>query len=179
MKSQPDARTGSVNDDLADYLDTRKEEIISEWRESVRTDGAIPQGKSINTVALTNRLPFIFDDLVETLRRYRSSHIADLSAGDAREHGAARWRQGYELSDVMREIKNFRSLLIFHMRAFEGLYPDNGMAAMLFVSTIVHRFLDEMVIDTAEEFLSSQLSLKDEMLRRREQREAGESSSGR
>ncbi len=175
MTSPTDAITGSVNADLADYLCEHKQDIIGEWRERVCADGAIKPSKSLNTAALTNRLPYIFDDLNVTLRRYRSTLNSEQAVKDAREHGATRWRQGYELSEVMRELKHLRSILIYHLHFFESRHPENGMAANLFVSTIVHRFLDEMVIETTEEFLWTQLTLKDEMLRRREQRKQEES----
>jgi hypothetical protein len=53
---------------------------------------------------------------------------------------------------VLREIKHLRSILLYHLHTFEDLHPDYGLAAMLFVSTITHRFLDEVMIDTAREF---------------------------
>ena len=175
MPLSSDATPGSVNADLADYLSEHKEDIIDEWRERVRTDVAIKVSKSLNTDALTNRLPHIFDDLNVTLRRYRSTLNAEQAVRDAREHGATRWKQGYELSEVMRELKHFRSVLIYHLNFFESGHPGNGMAANLFISTIVHRFLDEMVVEATEEFLWTQLTLKDEMHRRREQKSQDES----
>ncbi|GEM_PF-1216643 len=165
-----DGVPGSVNADFADYLCEHKQDIIGDWRDRVRADAAIKPSKSLNTVALTNRLPHIFDDLSLTLRSYRSTLNDEQAVRDVREHSATRWRQGYELSDVLREIKHLRSILIYHLNFFESSHPGNGMAANLFVSTIVHRFLDEMVIETTEEFLWAQLALKDDMHRRREQK---------
>jgi len=170
MKTQTPDQTSSVNTALADYLDSKKEAILADWRGLVLGDGAINAARSINTVALTNRLPFIFDDLNNTLRRYRANKFADESVHDAREHGASRWRQGYELSEVMRELKHFRSVLIYRLKQFEGAHPDHGMAELLFVATILHRFMDEMVIEVTEEFLTAQLEMKEEIFRRRLQK---------
>jgi len=165
----PDTKesSGSVNGDLADYLERRKEEVMSDWRKRVRTDTAILPSKSLNPAALTNHLPQIFESLCGTLRRHQSQAFAEQVILDAREHGAIRWRQGYELAEVMRELKHLRSILIYHQRAFEDLHPDNGMAANLFISTILHRFLDEMVIEVTEEYLAALLSPREKRKRKR------------
>ncbi|GEM_PF-1414215 len=61
----------------------------------------------------------------------------------------------------------FGELVSYHLRLFDDLHPDHGIAAMLFVSTVIHRFLDDLVIGITEEFLSAQLEVYDEMWRRR------------
>lgn len=138
-----------------------------EWRERVREDKAITATQSLNTTALTNHLPEIFDDLIATLRRYGSETVAKQAVKDAEEHGATRRRQGYELPEMLRELKHLRAILIYHLRIFEDLSPDHGTAARLFISTTLHGFLDEMAIDATEEYLWSQLSLEDQIHRGR------------
>ncbi|MFN0075315.1 MAG: RsbRD N-terminal domain-containing protein [Prosthecobacter sp.] len=158
---------GSVNALLADYLSARKEAIINEWLERVRGDAAIIATETLNTKALKNHLPEIFDDLTDTLRRYGSEAVAEQTIKDAEEHGAARQQQGYELPEVLRELKHLRAILIYHMRVFEDIHAEFGMASRLFVATTLHRFLDEMAIDACEEYLWSQLSLQDQIHRGR------------
>ena len=62
---------------------------------------------------------------------------------------------------------HLRAILIYHLRQFEDLNPEFGMASRLFVSTTLHCFLDEMAIDATEEYLWSQLSLQDQIHRGR------------
>jgi hypothetical protein len=166
MKIHQDDPLHSVNACLADYLSERKEVILGEWLGSVRRDAAILPSKSLNKYALTNHLPEIVDDLTATLRHYGSEMVAENSVKTAGEHGATRWMQGYELPEVLREIKHLRALLIYHLRMFEDLNPDNGMAALLFVSSTLHGFLDEIAVDATREFLWSQLSPQDKVRRR-------------
>ncbi len=154
MNNVSDAHPESVNSRLADYLSGHKEAILDEWRVRVRADAAIVPAGSLNTVQLNNHLPQIFDDLNGTLRRYGCPAIAEQAREDAEEHGATRWQQGYDVCEVLRELKHLRSLFIFHLRAFEDLHQDYGMASMLFVSTVLHRFIDEMAMDATKEFLS-------------------------
>lgn len=163
MTPQPAAHPDSVNGRFADYLFIQKQAIIMEWRQRVRDDTAITATQSLNTTALTNHLPEIFDDLIATLRRYGSEAVAEQAVKDAEEHGAARRRQGYELPEMLRELKHLRAILIYHLRVFEDKNPDHGTAARLFISTTLHGFLDEMAIDATEEYLWSQLSLEDQI----------------
>lgn len=158
-----EADPNSINGGLADHLCTHKEEILNDWRERVRGDAAIVATRSLNTAALTNHLPEIFDDLTATLRRYGSETVAEQATKDAEEHGATRHQQGYELPELLRELMHLRAILIYHLRHFEDLHPDFGMASRLFVSTTLHRFLDEMAIDATEEYLWSKLSLQDQI----------------
>lgn len=163
MKPEPEAHPESINGGLADHLNEQKEVILTEWRQRVRGDTAIVATKYLNTAALTNHLPEIFDDLTATLRRYDSEAVAEQSVKNAEEHGTTRLRQGYELSEVLRELMHLRAILICHLRQFEDLHPDFGMASRLFASTTLHRFLDEMAIDATEEYLWSKLSFQDQL----------------
>ena len=150
----------SVNTLLATHLSLQKETIISEWLMRVRNDAAIIPPASLSTGALTNHLPQIFDDLTNTLRRYGSDTVARQSVMDAEEHGDTRLRQGYELTEMLRELMHLRAILIYHLRQFEDLNPDFGMVSRLFISTILHRFIDEMAIDATEKYLRSKLHLQ-------------------
>lgn len=161
------AHPDSVNARLADYLVTKKEIILTEWLERVRADPAISSTQGLNTVALKNHLPKIMDDLTETLRRYGCEVVAGRAVKDAEEHGYTRLLQGYELTEMLRELKLLRAVLIFHLGAFEDLHLKDGMAARLFTSTTLHAFIDEMVISATEEYLWSNLSLQEQLHRGR------------
>jgi len=159
----PEVLPASVNVLLADHLGVQKEAIINEWLERVRGDAAIIASERLNTPALKNHLPEIYDDLTNTLRLYGSEAVAEQSVKDAGEHGVARLRQGYELPEMLRELMHLRAILNYHLRQFEDLHAEFGLASRLFISTTLHRFIDEMMIDATEEYLWSQLSLQDQI----------------
>ena len=159
----PEILPTSVNVQLADHLGAQKEAIINEWLERVHGDAAIVASETLNTVALKNHLPEIFDDLTDTLRRYGSENVAEQALKHAGEHGAKRLQQGYELPEMLRELMHLRAILIYHLRQFEDLNSEFGVTSRLFISTTLHRFIDEMMIDATEEYLWSQLSLQDQI----------------
>jgi hypothetical protein len=151
-----EASPTSVNGRLVYYLDAEKQTIMTDWMERVRCDSGILMTETLNTVALKNRLPHIFDDLMDTLRLHDSLAVAEQTGKDAAQHGATRMRQGYEVAEMLREIKHLRALLIHHMRAFEDLNPEDGTVAGVLTSVTVHSFLDEMAISATEQYLSLQ-----------------------
>ncbi len=163
MTPTPEAHPDSVNGRFADYLATKKEAILAEWIHRVRHDAAIVPAESLNTLALEDHLPQLLDDLTNTLRRYHSEAVAGQAEKDAEAHGVTRLRQGYELPELLRELKHLRAVLIFHLRTFEDINSDDGMAARLFISTTLHEFLDEMAIDGVEEYIVAQLSQPDRL----------------
>lgn len=163
MNSTNEAPPDSVNGRIADFLASRKEAVLAEWLKRVKADPAIISTDSLNTVALRNHLPEILDDLVATFRGSGSEAAAGQAVEDAEKHGATRLRQGFELPEMMRELKLLREMLIEQQFAFEDLNPDAGLADRRLISTTLHSFLDEMGIDATEEFLWSQLSVKDRL----------------
>ena len=153
LKPEPESHPESVNVRLANDLLSQRGSIISEWMERVSHDATIPTD-ALTTVQLKDHLPQIFDDLTETLRRYGSEPVAERSEKDAETHGAVRWQQGYDVAELLREIKHLRAILIYHLSLFEETNQEFGLAARLFVSSTLHQFLDELGIGATPQFLN-------------------------
>lgn len=148
-----EAHPDSVNGRLAASLDLQRDDIIHEWLDQVRRDPAIPT-VSLTSEQVRDHLPQLFDDLTETLNRYGCGVVAEQSEKDSEEHGFARWNQGFELPEMLRELMHLRSILIHRLGLFEASNEDFGMVARLFVTTTLHRFLDRMGINATEQFLA-------------------------
>ncbi len=155
-ESKPEAHPDSVNGRLARSLDSERNDIISEWLDRVRKDPDIPTD-SLTLDQVRDHLPQLFDDLTDTLNRYGSEVVAERSERDGEEHGAARWQQGFQLPEMLRELMHLRSILINRLGLFESNNEDFGMVARLFVTTTLHGFLDRMGINATEQFLTQGL----------------------
>ncbi|MEQ1841399.1 MAG: RsbRD N-terminal domain-containing protein [Verrucomicrobiales bacterium] len=159
-ESKPSAHPDSVNGRLARSLESQRNDIISEWLELVRKDPDIPT-ESLTLEQVRDHLPQLFDDLTDTLNRYGSEAVAEKSERDGEEHGAARWQQGFQLPEMLRELMHLRSILIHRLGRFESNNEDFGMVARLFVTTTLHGFLDRMGINATEQFLTQGLHERD------------------
>lgn len=147
------AHPDSVNGRLAETLDSQRNDIINEWLDRVRKDPAIPTD-SLTLEQVRDHLPQLFDDLTETLKRYGSEVVAEQAEKDGEKHGSARWEQGFELPEMLRELMHFRTILIHRLGLFEAGNEDFGMVARTFVTTTLHGFLDRMGINATEQFLT-------------------------
>lgn len=149
MQTETDAHPESVNNRLADFLDSRKKAVLDEWLQRVRQDP--PRNGPAPEVVISQRLSSLLDDLNATLRRPSSTWSADGITEDSGVDCSDGATGDGALCGMLCEIKHFRANLLYHLRTFEDLHPDYGMAAMLFVSTLVHRHLDDMMIEIARE----------------------------
>lgn len=152
---------GDAHVRVSDYLHEHKESILSEWLEQVRDDPAISATDILNTVAVRNHLPEIINDLTASLRRIDSVTAANQACKDAEEHGAARMQQGYELSEMLREIKHLRAIIIRHLRLFDDQNREIELPVRVLISTTLHAFLDQLMIDATEEFLWAKMTLQE------------------
>ena len=151
MQTETDRHPESVNNHLADFLETRKSAILDEWLQRVRKTHPLPENSTRET-PVSKRLSSLFEDLNATLRRMRSTPFANDARQDSCVGGFDGSREDFELCEILTDIKHFRSNLVYYLRTFEDLHPDHGMAAMLYVSTVVHLFLDDLMIEVAREF---------------------------
>ena len=154
MATSLEADSDSVNARLAEFLCTRKEEMIKAWTARLQADPAIST-ETLNTNQLRDHLPRLLDDLADLLRRYGSEEIVERTERDSGKHGTERWHQGFSLTGLLREIMHLRSIFIFHLRVFEETQAEFGTPARLFAHSTVHQFLDQMAIDAADRFLAA------------------------
>lgn len=92
---------------VADHLDSRTEEIIALWRRMVLRNGDVPEAHRLSHRAFLDHVPDILDRLADRLRG------ADEGAdAEGRAHGRHRWKQGYDVGHLVRELGHLRRALI-------------------------------------------------------------------
>ncbi len=91
---------------LADHLDTRPKAIILAWWEAVESGGDVPEAERLSYVEFADHIPQLLDRLAERLRGRPADVVAE-----GQKHGQMRWRQGYDISEVVGEMGHLRSIL--------------------------------------------------------------------
>ncbi len=151
----PEKRTDSwqsIGAELASFLSDRREAITAEWMAAVEQDTKLPSSDNLTLHQLRDHLPQLSENLNATLRNAFSPDLKAEAAETAAKHGEHRWKEGYDLSELLREFSHVRSAFIGPMIEFEEHHPDFGLAARLFAHITFHRFFDEAIRNSVEQF---------------------------
>jgi PAS domain S-box-containing protein len=92
---------------LADHIDRQSDEILAHWRTAVEQMGTVPVADRLPSAEFLDHVPALLDRLAERLRGAPSE-----AGTEGREHGRHRWRQGYDIADVVRELGQLRAALV-------------------------------------------------------------------
>ena len=131
---------------LADHIDRQSADILAHWRAAVARDDDLPAAARLTRIGLDDHVPVLLDRLADRLR----GALADPTRA-AREHGEVRWRQGYEIGDVVTEMGHLRAILC---RATAGFALDRGWDFTRLESSLiaVNDVLDEMIGDSIRQY---------------------------
>jgi signal transduction histidine kinase len=97
---------------FADYVRVERIALTEQWMSAVTSDADLVEADKLTYQQLVDHLPQILDGLcaaldVEDLERVESS-----LERNAKKHGKVRWRQGYRIEELVRELDLFHQVLI-------------------------------------------------------------------
>jgi len=150
--AEPSSNQQSVGTRLAAFLSHRREHIISDWISSVQRDEKVPTSDTLNRSQLRDHLPQLFDSLTKTLTDAFNPDVKECAAATAATHGHIRWQEGYDLSELLIEFAHLRARLISELNGFQESNPNITGASWLFSTTVLHRFLDDAVRSSVEQY---------------------------
>jgi hypothetical protein len=137
---------------FAQFLCDRREQITREWIDAVRTDPGIPASTKLPHEALSDHLPQLFDDLADTLGGSAAPRAR--AAAHAQAHGGHRWWQGFQFTELLREMSILRRIIsVEHLSAFALANPDWPHAARREAEMQVHTFFDRIFRESARQFV--------------------------
>ena len=96
---------------VAQHLSSRKEAIVRDWINAMASDPEIPSADQLTFSALEDHLPELLQELAAAIQHggeIEKNAIKSTSAA----HGKARWRSGYRLDEVLRELNRIREMII-------------------------------------------------------------------
>jgi signal transduction histidine kinase len=89
---------------LVDYLVRQQAFIGEQVVKTIRTTGSIPGALALTDQELIDHFPQLFAHLVEYFITEASPEAQKRTVEAAVKHGKARWRQGYQLTELVREL---------------------------------------------------------------------------
>jgi len=149
----PDPQDRKMGARLAGFLSESRARIIADWTAAVHRDRHIVSSEALTHTQLTDHIPQLMDDLNDTLYHAFSEDINERSAWTAATHGHIRWQEGYDLSELLREMGDLRLAILPLLHEFQG--RNANAPGILLAMIVVHRFLDDSIRTSVEQFIAA------------------------
>ena len=141
---------------LAEYLLTQEAVVTGQWLLAVRRDTQIDSSDRLTYRQLLDRLPQIYRDCCEFVRRRDAGLLAGETRSDAREHGGVRWQEGYQLDELLRELEAFRRIVVLVTTRYADLNGDFQGEIHNSAHALIQQFFSEVTIQSVRQFVSEQ-----------------------
>ncbi|WP_085488418.1 sensor histidine kinase [Paraburkholderia susongensis] len=104
--------------DFADFVRAEQGRLTKQWMQAVSTDADLVEADKLTYQQLADHLPEILDGLCAALDVEDLEQVETSIERHARKHGKIRWRQGYRIEELVRELDLFRQVLADALEEF-------------------------------------------------------------
>jgi signal transduction histidine kinase len=146
---------------FAEHLRVHQPTITDSWIEAVKRDPGIASSRKLTRAELSDHLPALFNDLIDYLQASATEGTRQRVRREAQRHGDVRWKQGYRLIELLRELGTMHRLLLRHgLRSFLQLHPEfsaDGEGA----TELISEYFEDATTGSVEQYVEnygSQLS---------------------
>jgi hypothetical protein len=142
-----------MNQEVSRLLETGSEAIVREWSQKVASDKRVQSDAHLDYIQLIDHVPQIIDELRQALARDAHPDTGSLCKG--KEHGRQRWRQGYELKEVIRELMLLRTTLMEYIETARDQMSAKTFEQFSRAYRQINGFMDEELYKTVEAYLEA------------------------
>lgn len=137
---------------ISRLLKSGQDTIVRDWTEKVTADRKVNSDARLSYLQLVDHIPEIVEELQQAIARGQD-YAPMLS--EAREHGRQRWRQGYELKEVVRELTLLRATLVEFLERYSGALPTRSREELTRSLNSINLFMDDEIYRTVEAYLDA------------------------
>lgn len=141
-----------MSDDIRRLIKNGQETIVRTWTEKVAADRRVSSDERLSYLQLVDHIPQIVEELHDALGNGAAEPVV-LYQG--REHGRQRWRQGYELKEVVRELTLLRVTLVEFIELYRGALPARPPDELTRSFHRINIFMDDEIYRTVEAYLDA------------------------
>ena len=159
---------------FGDFVLSHREEILASWVAAVDQHPEISASDNLTYTQLLDHLPELCAELAALLKQPGAENVKKEAKQDAKAHGWKRWRQGYKLDELIREICLIRRHFIdIWFPAFAATDARFDFEKQNGARRVVERFFDNVVIEATVQFVKeNQQALREIKARLRTKRKA-------
>jgi signal transduction histidine kinase len=160
--------------EFGDFVLSHREEILRSWIAAVDRHPDISASDNLTYTQLLDHLPELCSELAALLKQPGAESVKKEAKRDAKAHGWKRWRQGYKLDELIREVCLIRRHFIdTWLPAFAATDARFDVKAQNGARRVVERFFDNVVIEATVQFVEeNQQAVRQMKARLRAQKKA-------
>jgi signal transduction histidine kinase len=137
---------------FADYLAKQEAALTEQWLLVVRRDPQIAAADRLTHQQLVDHLPELYRELCDFLRKRDAGALAEDVKSDAEQHGEFRWRNGYHVDELAREIEAFRGIAVAAVARFANEDAAFRGAVEATARALVHQFFAEVSVNSVKQY---------------------------
>jgi hypothetical protein len=138
---------------FAEHLRAHQSTITETWVQAVKSNPEIASSQKLTRAELADHLPALFNDLIDYLRTSAPEGTRQRVRQEAEHHGNQRWKQGFWLIELLRELGTVHRLLLRHgLDNFLQLYPEfsaDGDDAR----DLINQFFEDATTGSVEQYV--------------------------
>ncbi|CAE6716758.1 Adaptive-response sensory-kinase SasA [Paraburkholderia domus] len=105
---------------FADFVREQRTRLTEQWMKAVFGDTDLVEADKLTYQQLADHLPEILEGLCRALDVEDLERVEPAIERNARKHGMIRWRQGYRIEELVRELDLFHRVLSDALEEFAG-----------------------------------------------------------
>jgi hypothetical protein len=139
-------------EELSRLLQHGSETIVRTWTEKVLSDKRVCSDSHLTYAQLLDHIPQIVEELGLALANEQQDAKA---LKEGRQHGRQRWRQGYDLKEVVRELTLLRATVMEFIASYSGAMRPQSAQQLSSSFYRINSFMDEELYKTIEAYLEA------------------------
>ncbi|GAB2524846.1 sensor histidine kinase [Spirosoma aerophilum] len=139
--------------ELATYIFARREAILANWRMACESDPSLHTPMALSREEFNDKVPVMLNLLDQRLRA--PADEPDVKARAA-EHGLHRWHKGYDLHELLGEMKFLHQILMAELRQYWMLRESVDKHVMAVAYELIAWFSDQTIDGSVEQYTSLQ-----------------------
>jgi hypothetical protein len=140
-----------MTQEISRLLDSGSDQILRAWSEKVMSDRRVTSDAQLTYVQLIDHIP----EIIEELKHAMATTPREESITQGNHHGRQRWRQGYELKEVIRELILLRATLLEFLETYRGAMRQHNLDQLTRAYRQINCFIDEELYKTVEAYLEA------------------------
>jgi signal transduction histidine kinase len=96
---------------FSDFIRTERPRLTRQWMNAIASDVDLVEADKLTYQQLVDHLPEILDGLCAALDSEDLERVETSIERNAKKHGKVRWRQGYRIEELVRELDLFHQVL--------------------------------------------------------------------